>query len=257
MCLSNKLYRFTNNNRKNVRFFNVSFIEKYYFCINKHLAYPKKKYMKLRTILKINSFLLLLFSTLVVMRHPLGHFSEGEYSDIAELFGSTEVKGVELFLYLLFAFHMHELDFKFAKAEFGKYFRYDGCIAIINFLILTHTFDNVVGGFFAKIGIEIFAVVTTFFCGFSLCKTLKNHGMKDVGLSYLVLSFRHIVYTVILIVQLFILMFGDSKDVEQFQTNNWILVQWCLLMPILFISRIMLFRGTMKLKVHKHRNREI
>lgn len=213
--------------------------------------------MKLRTILKIISFILLVFSTMIVLRYPLQYVSGETAQTFASIFGSDEIKFMELAVYLLFAFHMHMLDFKFPKAEFGKFFRYDMGVSVLNFWILMTTFENVALGFLAKTSVEIAAAVTTFFCGWSLCKTLKNHGMTQVGISYLVLSARHIIYMFILLVQLCIIMFGDTKDTSQFFTPTWIAVQWVLLMPILLISRTMLYRGTMKLKVHKHRNREI
>ena len=216
--------------------------------------------MKLRTVLKIISFVLLIFSTMTVLRYPSTRLLSSGILDgdaghlICEVFNSIEVKVVELGLYLLFAFHMHMLDFKFPKAEFGRYFRYDMAVALINYIVITMEYSNVSFGYIAKMAVEMASCFTTFLCGWSLCKTLKNHGMMEVGISYFVLSCNHIVYLIVLIVQFCILMYGPSRDVSQFLTPTWMTTQWFLLMPILFFSRVLLFRGTMKLKVHRHKH---
>ena len=73
--------------------------------------------MKLRTTLKIISFALLVSSTMIVLRYPMSKLMSGNGTDgyiisiIYEAFNSTEVKVAELGMYLLFAFHMHILDF--------------------------------------------------------------------------------------------------------------------------------------------------
>ena len=218
--------------------------------------------MKLRTILKIISFALLVLSTMIVLRYPMSKLMSGNGADgdiipiIHEAFGSTEVKVAELGMYLLFAFHMHMLDFKFPDAKFGKFFRYDMVVALTNYFVITYEYENVTIGYFAKILVELASCATTFLCGWSLCKTLKSHAMNAVGLSYLVLSLRHIIYLAILGIQFYIIMDGPTKSIEQFLAPKWTLVQWCLLMPILLISRIMLFRGTMMQKVHKHHKQD-
>lgn len=213
--------------------------------------------MKLRTTLKIISFALLVSSTMIVLRYPMSKLMSGNGTDgyiisiIYEAFNSTEVKVAELGMYLLFAFHMHMLDFKFPDAKFGRFFRYDMVVALVNYFVITNEYENVTIGYLAKVLVELASCATTFMCGWSLSKTLKSHAMNTVGFSYLVLSLRHIIYLAILGIQFYILMDGP-KSVGQFLTPTWTQIQWCLLMPILLFSRIMLFRGTIMQKVHKH-----
>lgn len=223
----------------------------------------RNRIMKLRTILKIISFLLLIFSTMVILRYPVAWLASDDVFKyeitvtLYQIICSTEVKIIELFLYLLFDLHMVMLDSKFPQAKFGKFFLADVTIAILNYIIITMHYDNVALGYIAKIALEITACMTTFLCGWSLLKVLKNHAMRNVGLSFILLSSNHLVYIIILGIQFGILMLGESNSVTQFLTTKWIVVQWILLMPLLFVSRIVLFRGTMMLKKHRKNKDEI
>ena len=218
--------------------------------------------MKLRTILKIISFVLLIFSTINVFRFPLSCVLEagllrGEIIKVIYVFISMpEMKLAETCLYVLFALHMHMLDMKFPKAEFGRYFRYDLMVAIINHVIITMSYTNPVVGYIAKISVEVAACITTFMCGLTLCKILKNNGMQLVGISYILLSLNHVLYSIFIIVQLYMMVYG-SVGLESFLTFGWQVAQWTLVVPLLIVSRVMLFRGTMKLKVHKHKDNEV
>lgn len=217
--------------------------------------------MKLRDILKVVSFVLLISGILICLKHPLlyaigslglvdsfiGTSVIAYYTDVASIF--------DVIVYIAFAVYMNQLDSKFPKAHFGRFFRIDIVVTLINTVVLNLTYDNLMLGYIPKIILEAVASLTTFLCGYAIFQTLRNNAMRKIRLSYWMLSLRHVIYFFVLCTQLYCLTSCDGYTADQFGTTTWVVWQWVLLMPILLLCRILLFKGTMELKKHKHHHK--
>ncbi len=217
--------------------------------------------MKLRDILKIVSFVLLLSGILMSLKYPVLGVLE-RFDLVNNIIGSSAIAYygsmaglIDVVIYVIFALYVNQLDSKFPKAHFGRFFRIDIAVTIINVIILHLSYENLILGYVPKIILEALACVTTFLCGHSIYQTLKNNAMCKIRASYWLLSVRHVIYFCVLCVQLFYLSNYDGYTPEQFGTTKWVIAQWVLLMPILLASRALLFWGTMGIKTHHHRHR--
>lgn len=214
--------------------------------------------MKLRTKLKIVSSALFISGIIICLRHPLIYAivasgrSQGIIAESILEYYSDYASYVDAFVYIVFALYMNRLDTKFPKAHFGKYFRVDIVATMLNVWILNQSYENLILGYLPKMSIEFITIITTFLCGYGVFRTLKNDAMRKVRKSYWLLSIRHALYFFVLCSQLICLSLIDGYTGDRLQSVVWIVIQWVLLMPLLFYSRFVLWRGTMELKIHSH-----
>ncbi|MCR5313691.1 MAG: hypothetical protein K6E54_08670 [Bacteroidaceae bacterium] len=211
--------------------------------------------MNLSTTLKSLAFLLFIEAISQALKHPF-YFYFADIYNINAAFASgaswyynNASVWVQLGLYALFVIYMNQLDSRSPHARFGSAFRFDLYVTIINTLLLIISIPSLVISFSIKIIIEIAGIATALIAGYSIYRDIPTPEMQTVRNSYWILSFRHLIYTIIMIVDIYLILFNDVNP-DIFGSKKFTFISWILLMPILLISRFYLFKGIREMDIN-------
>lgn len=214
--------------------------------------------MKLRDKLKLIALLMFIESISQALKHPiLLHIDifesvSSSFAGMVTTYYENFDFWVQLVLYTLFALCINQLDSKFPHAHFGRYFRLDLYVAILNAIAMAVSYSSIVISYAAKITTECAGIVTTFLAGYAIYNYLPTPAMKKVRLSYIILSLRHIVYAIILTYQLISIGLGEI-NIENISNSTLMTITWILLVPPFIISRALLYTGVSHIKTNTNK----
>ena len=206
--------------------------------------------MTLRVAIKYISFALLFECIVMLFKHPLmlsepfitQHFGQLTYELLMTGYDPCFVI-VQSVIYLAFCYHIHVLDIQFTDAFFGRFFRIEMALTLLNVAISVYGFmsgfEKLVYAYFVKITLEVGFAVNCVFAGITIYKYFRTEAMKKIRLSYFLWSARHLLYGIVLIND----TLGIMNNTRPAPTNGTIITYWFLLMPILIYSRIVLIKG--------------
>lgn len=211
--------------------------------------------MKLRDSLKIIAIAMLIESIIGAFRQPyMDNFdslyeSFGQVATIVKFYYMDVSVWLQLLLYLLFSWHIVWMGSRIPSSNFSSYFVLDAIVAIANAIVITMSYDYAVYGFFLKIIAEAAGIVTCFCAGWALYKDLHIKPVQTICLSYWVLSLRHLLYCMVLAITGFV--YGlDGLSSDALRNHTTIMIAWGLVVPLLLVSRVMLFVGVKNLKIN-------
>jgi len=216
--------------------------------------------MRTRDTLYLITIALLIESIVMALKHPVLLNQEL----ITELIGESAFSYVEMYyhtfciwvqtaIYVAFCIYVNVLDSKFPQSHFGSYFRIDMIVVIINALVATFNYDNIIFHYCAKLAVEVVSIVTPFLAGYAIFRFFKTDAMKSTCFSYCLMSLRHFIYAIILILELI----GTQGDTQAIPSDVVLILNWALLMPLLIFSRILLLRGFKMMKTDSANQMEI
>ena len=211
--------------------------------------------MKLRDSLKTIAIAMVAESIILALKQTfINNFDTiqsvtGQLADIIRLYYAYVANWLQLLLYVLFAIHIVLIGSRIPNNRFTFYFVLDALVAIFNAVIVFFSYESALLAFFLKFASEACAIVTTIVAGWTLYRDLNIKPVRTICLSYWVLSLRHLLYCLILLVTLS--TYGiNGLSTQAMQDKTIISITWWLIVPTLILSRIMLYYGTKGLKAN-------
>jgi len=224
--------------------------------------------MKLRDSLRIIAILMFVEAVIVCLRTPyMNYFDDifyplfGQFASIVRDYYLIFAIWVQLLFYVVFAWHIVWVGSRIPNSRFGSYFLLDSGVALVNAALVTTAFqfDQYMVGFWVKLAVEAFAILTCFWAGHKLYKDLHSSAVRTICFSYWILSFRHFVYCIILLATLF--KYGPTGISEDALADKGAInTAWWFMTPTLLFSRWLLMKGTLALKLkaeEKDKKREL
>ena len=205
--------------------------------------------MSLRLTIKYIAIALLIECIVKMFKHPLmvceqfitEYLGKDVFGMMMSSFNVPYVI-VQSIIYLAFCYHIHLLDIQFTDAFFGRPFRIEMALVVLNVVLACSVFDKVVYDYIAKALLEVAFAANCVYAGMSIYKYFRTEAMKKIRFSYLLWSARHLIYAVILIND----TMGIMDNTRPTPSNTTLIIYWFMLMPILLYSRIVLLQGCSK-----------
>ena len=202
--------------------------------------------MSLRLTIKYIAIALLIECIVMMFKHPLmvcepyitEYLGNVVFDAIMSSFSLPFVI-VQSIIYLAFCYHIHLLDIQFTDAFFGRPFRIEMALVVLNVVLAYGVFDKVVYDYIAKAILEVAFAVNCVYAGFAIFKYFRTEAMNKIRLSYFLWAARHLIYAVVLIND----TMGIMDNTSPTTSDATLITYWFLLMPILCYSRILLIQG--------------
>ncbi len=202
--------------------------------------------MSLRLTIKYLAIALLVECIVMMFKHPIivcepfitENLGRAVYDALMTSFNMPFVI-VQSIIYLAFCYHIHLLDIQFTDAFFGRAFRIEMALVVLNVVLASGVFDKLVYDYIAKALLEVAFAANCAYAGMSIFKYFRTEAMKKIRFSYLLWSARHLIYAVVLIND----TMGIMDNTRPAISDAALITYWFLLMPILCYSRIVLIQG--------------
>lgn len=208
--------------------------------------------MTLRVAIKYLAIAMLVECIVMMLKHPIiiaqpmivGTFGIKTFDVVMDVY-NIYFTIIQAIIYLAFCYHIHLLDIQYTDAFFGRFFRIEMALTILNLLLSLpfFGFNKAMHAYLAKAVIEVLFTVNCVYAGIGIFKYFRTQAMNKVRISYFIWAGRHMIYFGILAHDIWSLFTVGRLD----DSNGMLILYWALLMPILFVSRLFLVKGCKEL----------
>lgn len=222
--------------------------------------------MKTRTKFKITVIAMLIETILLAIKQPvlykivpIAHFDPGLATTII-IYYTYLYKLAKVACYLSFLILILLLEKEYKHKIFGKFFIADFLVCVVDaailFLLMNMPDLSNDVRHYTEIVIGLVSAFTSFFAGTFLYQKVHSPAFRQVRTAYRLYALRYLLYAFVLSIEVYLHLAKGMGYMAIGSITWWVVLSWCIRMPLLVISRIYLLRGVLNMKSAKELHEE-
>ncbi len=190
---------------------------------------------------------------------PIAHFDQGLATTII-IYYTYLYKLAKVACYLFFLIWILALEKEYKHKIFGKFFIADFIVCVVDaailFLLMNMPDLSNDVRHYTEIVIGLASAFTAFFAGTFLYQKVHSKAFRYVRTGYRIYALRYLLYAIILSVEVYLHTFKGMGYMAIGSITWWVVLSWCIRMPLLVLSRIYMLRGILNMKSAKEIHEE-